>query len=530
MAKDSIRDFSATAGSNTDIQSVNIDENCPASGINNAIRELMVDLKNVSTGAVNLETPTADSLTVAGDLTVDTNTLKVDSSNNRVGIGTTAGDAGASLTINKSPVAAHGNPLVQIGGSTFTSGGYYTVGLGFTNSTYTEPPAEIAYVSKSDSGGTKGDIVFGTRDATTNTAVSTRMTIDSSGNVGIGTSSPVSQMTLGGTSDLVFTQNGYGIAWGGNNGSPRIFGTSGGALTFKHGGGSTAMTLDSNGHTLFGQSSTDSPGVGNTTAGAAIRGTGISFFSASGSAPGRFNRSGDDGEVIGIAKDGTTVGSIGNRGTNLFVSFRPESVGDGCGLSGSGSSAGAIIPTDGDGIANDNHIDLGGGSSRFDDIFATNGTIQTSDQNEKQDIASLTTAEMTAAKAISKLFKTFKWKDKVAAKGDAARTHTGVIAQEVQTAMSDAGLDASKYAFWCSDTWWETSTEVAAVEADEEAGIEAKDAYTRIDTYQTADEAPEGATQRTRLGVRYPELLAFIGAATEQRLADIETRLTALEA
>ena len=97
MAKDSIRDFSATAGSNTDIQSVNIDENCPASGINNAIRELMVDLKNVSTGAVNLETPAADSLTVAGDLTVDTDTLKVDSSNNRVGIGITSPAAKLSL-------------------------------------------------------------------------------------------------------------------------------------------------------------------------------------------------------------------------------------------------------------------------------------------------------------------------------------------------------------------------------------------------------------------------------------------------
>jgi hypothetical protein len=105
-----------------------------------------------------------------------------------------------------------------------------------------------------------------------------------------------------------------------------------------------------------------------------------------------------------------------------------------------------------------------------------------------------------------------------------------VIAQEVQTAMTNAGLDAADYAFWCSDTWWETSTDVPAVEADEEAGVEAKDAYTRIDTYYTADEAPEGATKRTRLGVRYAELLAFVGAATEQRLADIETRLTALEA
>ena len=76
MAKNSIRDFSATAGSNTDIQSVNIDENCPASGINNAIRELMADLKDVSTGAVNLETPAADQLNV-DNLRLDGNTIRM---------------------------------------------------------------------------------------------------------------------------------------------------------------------------------------------------------------------------------------------------------------------------------------------------------------------------------------------------------------------------------------------------------------------------------------------------------------------
>ena len=104
-----------------------------------------------------------------------------------------------------------------------------------------------------------------------------------------------------------------------------------------------------------------------------------------------------------------------------------------------------------------------------------------------------------------------------------------MIAQQVQTAMSDAGLDVSKYAFWCLDIWWETSTEVEAVEADEENGIEAQEAYTRIDSYSKKDKAPEGATERTRLGIRYPELLAFIGAATEQRLTSIEARLDALE-
>ena len=96
--------------------------------------------------------------------------------------------------------------------------------------------------------------------------------------------------------------------------------------------------------------------------------------------------------------------------------------------------------------------------------------------------------------------------------------------------MSDVGLDASKYAFWCSATCWETQTEVAAVEADEKNAIKAKAAYTRTDIYHTKDEAPEGATERTRMGIRYPELLSFIGAATEQRLTSIEARLTALEA
>jgi len=79
-----------------------------------------------------------------------------------------------------------------------------------------------------------------------------RMRIDSSGNVGIGTSSPVSQLTLAKTSDLVFTQNGYGITWSSDNGSPRIYGTSGGALSFKHGGGSVGMLMNSSGQVGIG--------------------------------------------------------------------------------------------------------------------------------------------------------------------------------------------------------------------------------------------------------------------------------------
>jgi hypothetical protein len=192
------------------------------------------------------------------------------------------------------------------------------------------------------------------------------------------------------------------------------------------------------------------------------------------------------------------------------------------------------------GTTRDNAIDLGFSSNRFDDIYATNGTIQTSDRNEKQDIATLTTAEMAVAARLSNQFKTFRWIDSVTEKGDNARTHTGIIAQDVQQAFTDEGLDAGDYALFISTTWWETQTEVPAVEAVDEVldedgnvvteAVEAQEAYTRTDTYDTADEAPEGATERTRLGIRYPELLSFMQAYNDQRMASIEARLDALEA
>ena len=232
----------------------------------------------------------------------------------------------------------------------------------------------------------------------------------------------------------------------------------------------------------------------------------------------------NNGQLVALRKQGATIGSIGtNENTDLYIA------GGDTGLLFN-DNADFISPATATGAGRDNAVDLGFSTVRWDDVYATNGTIQTSDANEKQQIAALTDAEITAAKAISQLFKTFKWNDSVAEKGDAARTHTGVIAQDVEAAMTAAGLDAGDYAFFISSTWWETQTEVPAVEADEENGIEAVAAYTRTDTYDTAEEAPEGATERTRMGIRYPELLSFIGAATEQRLSNIETRLTALEA
>jgi len=276
--------------------------------------------------------------------------------------------------------------------------------------------------------------------------------------------------------------------------------------------------------------------VGETTTSAVGNGTGAYIASngqlyASSTSSHFFNRKDSDGDIATFRKDGSTVGSIGNSGTVAYIMLYPST-----GLRGGASS---IVPATTNGAASDNTKDWGTASYRWDDIFATNGTIQTSDANEKQDIASLTSAEMLVAKRISALFKTFRWKDKVAAKGNDARTHTGIIAQDVQSAFTAEGLDAGDYSLFISSTWWEHDVDVPAVEAvaevtDEDGNVtteavEAVDAYTRTDMYDTEDEAPEGATERTRLGIRYPELLSFVAAYNEQRFASIETRLTALE-
>jgi hypothetical protein len=360
-------------------------------------------------------------------------------------------------------------------------------------------------------------------DFVTGTTPTTRMHVGSSGKIGIGVTDPDATLDISGGSNklgiLRIVQRASGAAAFGldmgldpTTGDPVFSRIVSDTVT------EVMRIVRSSGDLLVGKTAAN-----NTAAGHVLYAGGLQTVVKDDGTVQILNRLSSDGQIIAFRKDSTTIGSIRTTSGDLVICSNETN------HSGFRFGSKQILPTNNSGTIIDNDVDLGDVSFRFDDIFATNGTIQTSDENEKQNIASLTSAEITAATAISKLFKTFKWKDQVEAKGDNARTHTGVVAQQVQSAMSDAGLDASKYAFWCSKTWWEKDVEVAAVEADEEKGIEAEDAYTRTDIYDTKDEAPEGATERTRMGVRYPELLAFIGAATEQRLTSIEARLDALE-
>jgi hypothetical protein len=306
-----------------------------------------------------------------------------------------------------------------------------------------------------------------------------RMRIDSSGNVGIGTSTIIGSaanrgvLTLSGASSSFLTFGTGSTRWGGvySSASNTIF-LSDSISTFET-GGVERMRIDSSGNLLVGKTSSSFDTQGVAFRGSPDVGASGATFTRDDDNVAAFNRLNSDGSILTLNKDGTTVGSIGTSGGDLVI--------------GTGDTGLAFLDNE-DFISpwnittnsgRDNAVDIGHGFIRFQDIYATNGTIQTSDRNEKQDIAEISEAEQRVAVACKGLMRKFRWKDSVAEKGDDARIHFGIIAQDLQAAFEAEGLDAGDYAMFISTTW-----------TDEETNEE-----------------------KTRMGVRYSELLAFIISA-----------------
>ena len=105
MAKNKISEWSATPANNTDIGGIDIAEGCAPSGINNAIRELMAQVKDMQTGA------DGDSLTVSATL-VSSGTLDITGGFRLDGSSGTTGQA----------LISAGNGNTPTWGSTFPSG------------------------------------------------------------------------------------------------------------------------------------------------------------------------------------------------------------------------------------------------------------------------------------------------------------------------------------------------------------------------------------------------------------------------
>jgi hypothetical protein len=317
----------------------------------------------------------------------------------------------------------------------------------------------------------------------------------SAGNVGIGTSSPTEELHIYSTDNpIVLLEAGPGtdsrlrlltandrigyIEFGDTDdidtGEIR-YDHSSNKMFFATNGNVDRMVIDSSGTVLIGKTTADS----GATSGIEFEQVGLGRFTRA-STTAVFDRLSTEGVIATFRKDGTTVGDIGVASGELFV----DGVTGDCGI----QFGGFVWKPRDNGAAADNAVDIGNATFRFDDIYATNNVIQTSDRNEKQDIEELNDAERRVAVACKGLMRKYRWKSAVAEKGEEARIHFGIIAQDLQAAFAAEGLDAGRYAMFISSTWWEHDGKI----------------------YDTAEEAPEGATERTRLGVRYPELLAFM--------------------
>lgn len=136
----------------------------------------------------------------------------------------------------------------------------------------------------------------------------------------------------------------------------------------------------------------------------------------------------------------------------------------------------------------DNVSDLGTTLLRWRDVYATNATIQTSDENDKTQITDLDTKYgLDFIKLLSP--KEFKWKE-----NESNRTHHGLIAQEVESVLVNGlgdGVDLQDTAIVIKDTHIEE----------------------------------DGISEITKYGLRYIELIPSLIKSIQQ----LDARLSALE-
>jgi hypothetical protein len=147
-------------------------------------------------------------------------------------------------------------------------------------------------------------------------------------------------------------------------------------------------------------------------------------------------RFGFDEQYLYSQVGGAAVVGAGVSGAEKYWSFRETGLFESG--NGGGKFAGDVYPSA------DNAFDCGRASERFANIRSVNGSIVTSDGDDKEHIGDLVAAEI----AVGRSLRVRKWqmKDAIAKKGaEHARWHSGWVAQEVAADFQAEGLDAFKY-------------------------------------------------------------------------------------
>src|SRR5210317_1486240 len=381
MAKTKVSQFDATASNNTDINSVNVAEGCPPSGINNAIREMASLLKKQEVGTDAMTSPdinggTIDGATIGGssgvtigvsDGTVSAPSIKFTSDTN-TGIYRGGTDILKFVTAGTDAITIDASQNVTLA-SDLTVDGIAKIDkvnprFRLLESDTTDLNTQI----QSQSGVFK---ISSLNDA--ETVAIQRFTIgNSTGNISFYEDTGTTPKLFWDASAEVLTSN-VGGYWrlqpSGSEASPAysfegdtdtgMFRPSGNANTVAIStGGTEAMRIDSSQNLLVGKTAED---IG--TAGHAFASQGYAFHTRSGNTPLFINRLTNDGNLVEFRKDGTTVGSIGATSGVLTI--------DGEGANTGGfyfNGANNILPRKNKAF-NSGTIDLGSTSQRWKDIF-----------------------------------------------------------------------------------------------------------------------------------------------------------------
>jgi hypothetical protein len=325
MAKTKISEFSATPANNTDIDGINIAEGCAPSGINDAIRELMAQLKDWqsgtsndpyvigSSGSLTLNQGTANGvpylngskvLTSGSALTFDGSQLDVPAGSASAPSLSTTADANTGIYFpaadvvgistggtERARVDASGNLGLGVTPSAWRTDEYKAiqVGLGASfygrvasgdgdkagvaaNAVFDQTDSRWEYLttdsaSKYDQSG-GAHLWYTAASGTAGNAISftQAMTLDASGNLGIGTSSPSGKLSVAvadGVTNALYVERTGGSATQFSMTFANAYSNllSSGVMAFHTAGTQRAM-IDSSGNLLVG---TTSAGSGSST-------------------------------------------------------------------------------------------------------------------------------------------------------------------------------------------------------------------------------------------------------------------------
>lgn len=165
-------------------------------------------------------------------------------------------------------------------------------------------------------------------------------------------------------------------------------------------------------------------------------------------------------------------------------------------------------------------VNLGTSDMRFNNVYLSGDPIVSSDKSLKTEVSDIPESLLKRWENVK--WVSFKFKDAVAKKGQHARVHSGVVAQDVMAALK--GVKLSRWSFFCKDTW------------DERKNVEWIDIPEQVDEFGVVRKARTEKTEKivTEAGeqysIRYQEMQCIENAYLRREINFLKKEIADLKA